>query len=208
MRGFYGKVRRFIPHLRFFFFQSGDQFANTNSTFMTRISPQWLSELRWLWTSIPWRVACKFVFLMDSHTMMPMLGEHNQPIPTWLKGLYVFSCNLPSALLEEWLRPFMSSCGNSGGGMDTEIKVSTRLSDYESGALPPSFTPAPRMLVMTVAANSMHLNFHVCGNQIPTHFRSLQFRKWWYLGARESPFTIYPVSQICPQVLPLKHFRC
>ena len=48
----------------------------------------------------------------------------------------------------------MSSCGNSGGGTDTEIKVSTRLSDYESGALPPSFTPAPRMLVMTVAANS------------------------------------------------------
>ena len=32
------------------------------------ISPQWLSEFSGLWTSVPWRVACKLVSLISSHT--------------------------------------------------------------------------------------------------------------------------------------------
>ena len=47
-----------IPRLRFFFFFSssffsGDQLAHTNSTLSARMGPQWLSELRRLWPSVP-----------------------------------------------------------------------------------------------------------------------------------------------------------
>ena len=45
----------------FFFFWSEDQLAQPNSTLYTRIGPQWLSELRRLWPSVLWRVACELV---------------------------------------------------------------------------------------------------------------------------------------------------
>ena len=52
LRGLWGKIGQCIPRLRFFFFfLSGDQLARTNCTLYVRISPQWLSELRWLWPS-------------------------------------------------------------------------------------------------------------------------------------------------------------
>ena len=60
-----GGVRRTSPRLRFFFFffLSEDQLAHTFSTlffpplfFTPGISPQWHSELRRLWTSVPRRV--------------------------------------------------------------------------------------------------------------------------------------------------------
>ena len=36
------------------FLFSGGSVEHTNSTLYARISPQWLSKLRWLWLSIPW----------------------------------------------------------------------------------------------------------------------------------------------------------
>ena len=36
-----------------FLSSSGDQLARTNSTLSAKISPQWLSELIRLWTSVP-----------------------------------------------------------------------------------------------------------------------------------------------------------
>ena len=42
------------------------------------------------------------------------------------KGVCVFSCNLPPALLAEWPGSFMCYCSNTGpGGTDTEIGVNT-----------------------------------------------------------------------------------
>ena len=38
-------------------------------SFRLRINPQWLSEPRRLWTSVPWRVACELVSLMCSRTI-------------------------------------------------------------------------------------------------------------------------------------------
>ena len=49
VRGFCENVRQIISPLRLFFlffFLSGDQFVQTNSTPQARISPQWLTELR------------------------------------------------------------------------------------------------------------------------------------------------------------------
>ena len=43
--------------------------------------PRWLSKLRWLWLSVPWRVACEPVHLIDSHMK---LGQLWQPTPTSL----------------------------------------------------------------------------------------------------------------------------
>ena len=42
---------------------------HTNYTLNARISPQWLSDLRRLWLSVPLRVACELVFLVGFHTM-------------------------------------------------------------------------------------------------------------------------------------------
>ena len=53
------------PLAPFFSFFRGDLLARTNSTLYARISPQWFSELRWLWPSVPWYVACELVFLRN-----------------------------------------------------------------------------------------------------------------------------------------------
>ena len=58
------------------YLKSGDQLVRTIST---KISPQWLSELRRLRASVPWRVASEFVSLIGFHTMH---GQHCQPAPT------------------------------------------------------------------------------------------------------------------------------
>ena len=73
----WGEVIHSSPVVFFFFLVSGDQLAHTNST----ISPQWLSELRQLWLSVPWQVACEPVSLLGSYTIP---GQHNQPAPTSL----------------------------------------------------------------------------------------------------------------------------
>ena len=33
--------------------------------FLARINPQWFSELRWLWSNVPWWVACELIFFSD-----------------------------------------------------------------------------------------------------------------------------------------------
>ena len=42
-------------------------------------------------------------------------------------GAFVFSCNLPPALLAEWLGSFMPYCCNTGGRTVTKIRVITKL---------------------------------------------------------------------------------
>ena len=82
-KDFGGKFDDFPPvHFYFFLFLlSGDELQHTSSTFQARISTQWFSELRRLWPSVPWRVACEFVSLIDSHTITE---QHSQPISTSL----------------------------------------------------------------------------------------------------------------------------
>ena len=64
-QGFWGKNWSLIPACTFssffFFFLIGEHFAHTSSTLYVRISPQWLSKLRWLWLNVLWWVACEFV---------------------------------------------------------------------------------------------------------------------------------------------------
>ena len=47
-----------------FLFNGGDQLAHTNSALLAKISPQWLSELKRLWPSVPWRTAYELVSLL------------------------------------------------------------------------------------------------------------------------------------------------
>ena len=47
------------PHCRVLKWRSAR--ANQFHTLGPRISPHWLNELRRLWTSVPWRVACELV---------------------------------------------------------------------------------------------------------------------------------------------------
>ena len=72
MQEFLRKIWQFIPCLHllfffFFFFFTGDQLRHTNSVPQARISPPWLSELRWLWQSslTSWKSAhfpCRFQY--------------------------------------------------------------------------------------------------------------------------------------------------
>ena len=68
-------------------------------SFRPKISPKWLSGLRWLGTSVPWWVACAHVSLLRFHTMPggSPLWFH------WVKGVCMSSCNLPPALWAKWL---------------------------------------------------------------------------------------------------------
>ena len=63
------KAWRIIPCLHIFFL-SGDQLACINSTLSGRISPQWFSKLRCLWTSVPWQVVCELVSLRGSYSIL------------------------------------------------------------------------------------------------------------------------------------------
>ena len=91
-----GQIWQTIPRLHtslffpffFFLFLSRDKFMCSNSTPQgPRISPQWLSRLTWLWTSVPRWGACELVSLMSSHTM---LGQHSQL--TDFIGSSVYAC--------------------------------------------------------------------------------------------------------------------
>ena len=73
IRGLWGKIQWLISCLHFGF--SSSHFIKWRSarvhqihSFKPRTSPQWLSELRRLWTIVPWRVACELVSLCF-HTM-------------------------------------------------------------------------------------------------------------------------------------------
>ena len=80
--GFGGKVQSAFLACAFFFFGlSWDQIAHTIFLSYDRISPQWLSELRRLWPSVSWWVACELISLIGSHTMP---GQHSQPTRTLL----------------------------------------------------------------------------------------------------------------------------
>ena len=86
--------------------------THTNSTSEIKISLQWLSKLRSLWPSVPWRVACELVSQQDP-TLCP-LSSSKPSLTSSIKGVCVFRCNLPPALLAEWLGSFMCHCGKKG----------------------------------------------------------------------------------------------
>ena len=109
--GFWGKIWQFTPHLRF---QkkfrgvlSGYQLVHTNSTLYARSGPQWFCELRCLWPSVPWWVACA----VCSH-IMP--GQNGQPTLTSVTGVCILRCDLPPTLLAEWPWSFTCRCSNTG----------------------------------------------------------------------------------------------
>ena len=64
-----------------FFFLCEGLLTQTNSTFLSQGSPQWLSELRWQWLNVPWQIACELACLIGSHDM---LGQYRQPTLTSL----------------------------------------------------------------------------------------------------------------------------
>ena len=88
-----------IPRMHLFFsflFYSGDQLVCINSPLHARIGPQWLSKLRRLWPSVPRQIACELVSLIYLDSKVSPL-RHG-----WIKGVCVFRCNLPPALLAKW----------------------------------------------------------------------------------------------------------
>ena len=93
----------------------------------------------------------------------------------------MFSCNLPPALLAEWPGSFTCYCGNTGGGMDTEIRVSTESwpwrrkfschssrdlnpppFDHESGALTTELSPPQCVSVCVCVCMTVTVCVCVC----------------------------------------------
>ena len=71
IRGFGERFDESLPACAFFsfFFLSGNQLALSNVILSAGISPQWLSDLRRLWTTVFRRVASEPVSLIQSYTM-------------------------------------------------------------------------------------------------------------------------------------------
>ena len=92
---------RFIdsfPTCPIFSFLNGDQLVHTNSTLYARIGPQWLSELRRLWPSVPWHATSLFSLLILMLCLDSIVSLLRLP---WVKDICMFRCNLPLALLTE-----------------------------------------------------------------------------------------------------------
>ena len=102
-----GKQCSTLPAL--FFFLSGYQLVHNSSALYARISPQWLSQLRLLWPMFPdkLRVSSFPTLCMGSGIVSPLRFH-------WVKGVYVFRCNMPPALLAEQPGSFTCHCGNTG----------------------------------------------------------------------------------------------
>ena len=83
-------------------------------------------ELRWLWLSIPRRVACELVFLLGSQAMDSIVSPLRL---CWVLGVCVFRCNQPPALLAEWLGSFTCK-----GGTDTEWETAQKVNSGEENS--------------------------------------------------------------------------
>ena len=71
------------------------------------------SELRRLWPNVPWQVACE----LDSgyvSTRCLDKGIASLLRIQWVKGVWVYRCKLPLALLTEWPGSFTCYCCNTG----------------------------------------------------------------------------------------------
>ena len=103
VQGLLENVQQFIPQLCFFFF------------FVVEISLYALIPLFRPGSvhSVPWQVVCELIsgqvptLYLDSGIVSPLW------LP-WGMGVWVFRCNLPSALLSEWLGSFTCHCSNTG----------------------------------------------------------------------------------------------
>ena len=117
-REFWETVRPFIPRLRIFCFvlflkwrsAHSHQFHSLFQHQSTVAQPAETTVAECSLTNCVWAR-----FRIGSHTMP--WQRQSQPDPTSLgqvKGVCVFRCNLPPALLAKWPGSFMCYCGNKG----------------------------------------------------------------------------------------------
>ena len=186
-QGFLGQVWCAIPcfSLIHLFFLKVEQ---THSILWARICPHWLSEIRWLWMSVPWQVVCKLVSLRGSqhyasaaYCIVSPLWLH------WIKGVCMFRCNLPPALLAEWPRSFTCHCNNKGVEL-TLSKSQHRKLTLEKKILP---TLEPGIKHATFKSRVWQtLMINICTN--PVLILSDKTREWF----SEHDCNIHPVSAI------------
>ena len=108
----------------------------TNFTFLCQGQSTMAPRAETMWPCVvPWRVACELVSVIGCHTRP---GQHSQPTLTdGVKGVCVFRCNLPTALLAEWPGSFTCHCGNTGWnghpiGITTESSLWRRKFSHRS----------------------------------------------------------------------------
>ena len=108
----------FFLYFYFILYFSADQLAHANSTLYANIGPQWLSELRQLWPSVPWRVACELVSLISSHTMPGQhYHAHSDCVGSRLCACLGVTCHLHFGQND---RGFLRATAVARGGTDSE----------------------------------------------------------------------------------------
>ena len=76
------------------------------------ISPQWISKLRPLWLSVFWSIVCELIFPdRFPHYNWTAKSAHLHFVGS--RSASVFKCNLPPALLAEWMESSICHCGNT-----------------------------------------------------------------------------------------------
>ena len=155
-----------LPACAFFFvcFWSGDY---TYSTLYARTSPQWLSGLRRLCPNVSRQVACELVFgyvptlCLDSGIVSPLRLR-------WVKGVSIFTCNLPPAL----------HCGNTGVERTPNKCQHTKLT-LEKKILPPLLLGFEltvfRSRVLSSYQQAIPAPKLCCGTKLPTLLKTSFF---------------------------------
>ena len=111
LQGFRENVRQFIPRLHFFLvFKVEIRWR----TLIPLIRPGSVhSVLRWLWPCVPWQAVCELIsWLVPTLCLNSNIVSPRQLC--WVKGVCMFRCILPPALLAEWLGSFTCHCSYTG----------------------------------------------------------------------------------------------
>ena len=93
-----------------------------NSTLWVSVSPQWLSELRQLWLSVPWLVVCELISLLGFHTVP---RQHSPLLLWWIK---MYACSGVMCHLHFWQNDWgllLAIVGTQGWNVH-QRKVSTK----------------------------------------------------------------------------------
>ena len=134
-------------------------------------------------------------------------GQQSQPTPTSLdQGVCMFRCNLPPALLAEWLRSSTCHCGNTGKERTPNKSQHTK------------FTPAPDAIAgirtrnLSITSPALYLLSSPDPKVISDYLLSFSLKKWWtspycFIRQMVSEYCFSLLRQLMSDYLILTFFR-
>ena len=129
--GFGENVWQFITHLCFFFFffLFKVEISLPTLTSLSRQGSVHSGSASWYDCDQVFLMSCVWARFPD--TLCQDRGTVSPLRLCWVKGVWMFRCNLPPALLAEWPGSFKCHCCNTGGGTDTEWESAHKVDSGE-----------------------------------------------------------------------------